>query len=243
MKKISKFFLFLLKNFLITFISLCLISFSSSTNKILIFVFSSISISTDSDSDFTDSNHQPPMKTSSPLPFITINENHEIHSSSDELEVPLKSRKFKLVNKPTDNERMNQVYGIIRFTYNKLVDIINDEMTKQKRMTLKELRQYLRHKCIVDTSELVGQNPWLTNIKNNLRDDTVKEVLTARNACLTQLSNGTIKQFKLHHKKKKSKSQSFYCRRKWITDNGDHLLINLNSTSNKNFCLKYKTER
>ena len=195
---------------------------------------------TDQKNNSTDTNHQPTMKSSSPVPFITVDENHNIHSSSDDLAAPVKSRKFKLFYYPTDNTPMNDVFGAVRFTYNKLVDIINDKTTRQKMKDLKmTMRQYLRYKCITNTSELVVQNPWLLNVKNNLRDDAVKEVLTALKANMTKLSNGSIKEFKLNYKKKKCKSESFYCQRGWIKDNGDHLVINLN-TSTKKCSLKYK---
>ena len=191
----------------------------------------------------------PKSKSDANLPSITINKHHKILKSPDkDLERPMFVRKFRLkpVKKGDYLRDFNKIFGSVRYTYNKAVDLLNDrsfieEMRVAARVDKTSNRVYLARRVVNSNSPLVSNNPWLEEVKYDIRNVCMNEALTTRTACMTKIKNKTITHFKLDHRRKKSKSESIYCRTDWISIEDDTMTIKLGTQDAGNkYCLTFK---
>ncbi len=70
-------------------------------------------------------------------------------------------------------------------------------------------------------------NAWLKELGYDIRDDAVKDALTAMNGNWTKMENGTIDKFTLKFRsRKQNKSESLYFRKRWIVQRDNTLVLN-----------------
>jgi hypothetical protein len=124
---------------------------------------------------------------------------------------PVKAMKIKLHPRNVrDHKKLKQILGTVRWTYNKCIHYIRQNKV---RPTKKDLRALF----VNNTSDAVRENPWLLEVGYDIRDDAVKDVITAFKGNMTKMKEKTIDKFQLQFRsKKKQKSETFYLRHRWI---------------------------
>jgi putative transposase len=77
-------------------------------------------------------------------------------------------------------------------------------------------------------SDTIKANPWLLEVAYDIRDDAIKDVLTALKGNWTKMKGGQINKFQMQFRsKKKQKSETFYLRSRWIVQKKNTLILNL----------------
>jgi transposase len=72
-------------------------------------------------------------------------------------------------------------------------------------------------------SDTIKANPWLLEVAYDIRDDAIKDVLTALKGNSTKMKGGQIDKFQMQFRsKKKQKSETFYLRSRWIVQKKEH---------------------
>ncbi|MEZ0208895.1 MAG: RNA-guided endonuclease InsQ/TnpB family protein [Candidatus Paceibacterota bacterium] len=137
----------------------------------------------------------------------------------------MKAAKIRLhVRKDHDHELLRQILGTVRWTYNQCVNHIRSTNSKTSKKILRSL-------FVNNTSDAVKANPWLLSVGYDIRDDAVKDLLSAMKGNFTKLKNGTQEKFQMQFRsKKKQRSETFYLRSRWITRKKNTLTIHLPKT-------------
>jgi len=134
----------------------------------------------------------------------------------------IKTSKIRLhIRNPSDVEVLNNIFGIVRWTYNKSVEYTK---THTPNITKRQLRALV----VNNDSDLLMQNPWAKTVGYDIRDDSLNEFITAMKACKTKLSNGDIDRFNMKFRsKKRQRSEVFYLRKHWIEQTRNALILRL----------------
>jgi putative transposase len=134
----------------------------------------------------------------------------------------VKAAKIRLhVRRDKDHEVLRQTLGAVRWTYNQCVNHIRTTQSKSNKKTLRSL-------FVNNTSDAVKENPWLLSVGYDIRDDAIKDLLSAMKGNFTKLKNGTQEKFQMQFRsKKKQRSETFYLRSRWITRKKNTLTVNL----------------
>ena len=168
------------------------------------------------------------------LPKLPLSEKDQTKLTKD-LGDRVATRKIKLHPRNNeDREFLMRMFGVARWTYNKTVSTIKDPLVKQEQHDNKvHWRTLLCRKIVNMNSPSMQENPWLKELAHDIRNDAVKDVLTAMKGNKTKLENGSIKGFQLSFRSRKhSPSESLYFRTRWIGDcNGKHLILNFPNRS------------
>ncbi len=149
----------------------------------------------------------------------------------------VKTLKLKLhPRRKKDHEMLRKTMGTARWTYNEVLRTIRDPLKRQEReATLDPKTQkpvswtkYLRSQILNTDSPAVRQNPWLLETSYDIRDDARKDLQTSLKGCWTKIANGTLDRFSLRFRsRKKSRSESFYVRHRWIVQTKNSIELHL----------------
>ena len=86
-------------------------------------------------------------------------------------------------------------------------------------------RKFLRSKILNSDCNVIRDNPWFLELGYDIRDDDVKDVLTATKGNMTKLSKGDISKFRMRYRnRKKLTAESIYLRPRWIHSQGENTL-------------------
>jgi putative transposase len=134
----------------------------------------------------------------------------------------VKATKIRLhARNDQDREALRKVFGCTRWTYNKCVNLFRET---KKTPTLKELRALF----VKEESEAVVNNPWLNEVSFDIRDDALKEFRTSLKGNFTKLKTKDITFFQMSYRsKKRQKSETFYLRKRWITQTKNTIALKL----------------
>lgn len=120
-----------------------------------------------------------------------------------------------------DRETLRKVFGCVRWTYNKCVHHLRET---KKPAPLKELRALF----VKEGSGAVVNNPWLNEVGFDIRDDALKEFRTSLKGNFTKLKTNDIASFDMRYRsKKRQKSETFYLRKRWITQTKNTIVLKL----------------
>jgi putative transposase len=112
------------------------------------------------------------------------------------------------VLKTTYNQRglFKRWIGAVRWTYNKCVEIINKRRKDGEKCTL--AKKFYRDLFLNKSSQVVKDNPWLTDIPYDIRDGAVADITRSLSSNIKKMNKGTLKSFKHKFRAKKDKVQS-----------------------------------
>ena len=134
----------------------------------------------------------------------------------------VKTAKIKLhIRNPKDMGILNNVFGVVRWTYNKSVEYA-------KEIGINVTKRQLRSSIINNDSMLVRSNSWLLAVGYDIRDDSMNDFITAMKGIKTKLRKGDIDHYDMKFRsKKRQKNEMFYLRRQWITQTKNALILRL----------------
>ena len=180
----------------------------------------------------------PTTKGNVKLPSINVGAKGKIiHPKAKVSDVQVAATKVKLHPRNAhDRQVLKQAFGSARRVYNKCVSIANDPDTKAelaktvdpKTGKLVTMQQFLRYQVVNNDSPYVTQNQWLLNIASDIRGVAMTDFIAAQKANFTQMKNKAITIFKMGYKSLKYlNSESFYVRRKYISQTDNSIIIKL----------------
>ncbi len=160
-----------------------------------------------------------------PLPCVEVDSKQNLtlpKTTPKALPAPVKATKIRLhVRNEQDRNSLHKILGTVRWTYNRCVDHLR---TTKKTATKKELRSLF----VNNTSEVVEANPWLLDVGYDIRDDAVKDFVTAMKGNFTKKTKGSIDAFDMRFRsKKRQKSETFYLRSRWIKQGRNLITLHL----------------
>jgi transposase len=159
-----------------------------------------------------------------PLPCVEVDSQGslKIPKIPKSLPAPVKATKIRLhARNDQDRETLRKVFGCVRWTYNKCVNYFRET---KKTTPLKELRALF----VKEGSEAVEKNPWLNEVGFDIRDDALKEFRTSLKGNFTKLKNKDLTTFEMSFRsKKRQKSETFYLRKRWITQTKNTIVLKL----------------
>ena len=184
------------------------------------------------------SNEWPTSKGNVKLPSINVDTKGKItHPKAKVPDVQVAATKIKLHPRNThDRQVLKQTFGAARRVYNKCVSIANDPDTKTELAKTVDpntgkpatMQQFLRYQVVNNESPYVTQNQWLLNIASDIRNAAMTDFIAAQKANFTQMKNKAITTFKMGYKSLKYlNSESFYVRRKYISQTNNSIIIKL----------------
>lgn len=135
----------------------------------------------------------------------------------------MKATKIRLrVRNANDHESLRKVLGTVRWTYNQCVAHL------RQNLGLRPTKKLLRSLFVNNDSEAVVANPWLLETGYDIRDDAIKDFLTALKGNKTKMKNKTQTHFQMQFRSKKNqKSETFYLRSRWIVRKKNTLVLKL----------------
>ncbi len=169
----------------------------------------------------------------------------QVKKATKDLGAPVRTTKIKLhPRRQEDHVRLRKILGCVGWTYNQCVASARDPEVRELRegtIVFRDLNdcssesgkmiswsQFLRERLVRSDSPAVAENPWLQDVGYDIRDSARKEFLTSMKGCWTKLRNGSIDKFKLRFRsRKKSKSESFYVRSRWIEQTPNSIVLKL----------------
>ena len=120
-----------------------------------------------------------------------------------------------------DHTHLRKILGTIRWTYNQGVKFLRESKERPTRKLLRSL-------FINKDSPGVLANPWLEEVGYDIRDDAIKDFLTAMKGNWSKIKKGTIKTFDIHFRsKKRQRSETFYVRKGWISRTDNAIVLTL----------------
>ena len=123
--------------------------------------------------------------------------------------------KIKLyVRTEEDRSWLNKAFGNARWNYNKAVEMMNNPTTRnEQKESCLTWRKFLRSKILNSDCDVIRDNTRLLELGYDIRDDSVKDVLTATKGNMTKLSKGDITKFRMRYRnRKKLRNQSTHAR-------------------------------
>jgi transposase len=160
----------------------------------------------------------PKTTANEPLPYVEVDYQGSLKvPKTTTLSAPVKAMKIKLhPRNEQDHERIRRILGTVRWTYNQCVKHISESETYPT-------RKFLRSLFVNKKSDTIKANPWLLEVAYDIRDDAIKDVLTALKGNSTKMKGGQIDKFQMQFRsKKKQKSETFYLRSRWIVQKKEH---------------------
>lgn len=158
-----------------------------------------------------------------PLPCVEVDNKNSLKvPKMKNLEAPMKAMKIRLhPRNDKDHESLRQILGTVRWTYNQCIDHIRKTKTRPTKKLLRSL-------FVNNDSDTVKANPWLLNVGYDIRDDAIKDVLTALKGNFTKVKEGLQKKFEMRFRsKKKQKSEVFYIRSRWVVQEKNTITLHL----------------
>ena len=135
----------------------------------------------------------------------------------------MKATKIRLhVRNAEDHETLRKVLGTVRWTYNQCVAHL------RQNPKVRPTKKLLRSLFVNNDSETVCGNPWLLETGYDIRDDSIKDLLTALKGNKTKITNKTQTHFQMRFRcKKKQRSETFYLRSRWIVRKENTIVVSL----------------
>jgi putative transposase len=124
----------------------------------------------------------------------------------------IKAHQHVLRTTKKQRELFSNWFGVVRWTYNKCVEKINECKDRREKCNL--TRNYYRGLFLNEESAIVQENPWLLDVPYDIRDGAVIDVLDNLTSNLTKVKNRSIKTFRLSFRAKKDKTHSIYIPKK-----------------------------
>lgn len=135
----------------------------------------------------------------------------------------------------------------MRWTYNHAVGLYNSLEGRELKTAATDKpitwKQFLRQQVVSNKSELIANNPWALEVGYDIRDYAVKEFCTALRTEYAKKKEGGIKNFRMKFRSKKSRSESIYLRKRWISVEGHTLTIKFPKQSAMKFTVPSLTEK
>ncbi|KAA8499336.1 hypothetical protein FVE85_6921 [Porphyridium purpureum] len=130
-----------------------------------------------------------------------------------------------------DQQRILQLFGAARWTYNHCVALLNSpEADADRRSGGNTVNwvQYLRFRVVNNGSDHGAANPWLRSIPFGIRDGACADAIAAFQACRSNMAAENASHFRLGFRSRKAhKSESIYIRKQWVEQHADSIVLSV----------------